>query len=26
VVFYIENEYTDMHVQVKVPLTWEGIP
>ena len=26
VVFYIENEYTDMHIQVKIPLTWEEIP
>ena len=26
VMFYIENEATDTHVQVKVPLEWEGIP
>ncbi len=26
VVFYIENDATDTHVQVEVPLCWEGIP
>ena len=25
VVFYIEHEATDTHIQVKVPLDWEGI-